>query len=64
MAGVDELKPTRREIPLEVRKLDRSEFDKWCELAGRLEFDEGVDGQAADRKALFAVYDDRWRKDK
>ena len=37
--------------------------EMWEEKAGRLGYDEEMEGEAADRHALFAVYDEQSRRD-
>lgn len=49
-----------RPIPEEARRLSHEEFEKWCEKAGRFE-DDGHEGHVADQRALWMIYDQRWK---
>ena len=41
-------------VPHEVTRLTPEQFERWCELAGKYQYDAGCSQEAADRMA----YDD------
>mgnify|MGYP006434561993 CR=1 FL=1 len=49
-----------RRIPDEARQLGTRDFETWCEKAGRFE-DDGYEGDVADQRALWMIYDQRWK---
>lgn len=62
--GAGKTRPTTRAIPDYARELRLEEFERWCEIAGAIEFDRGAAGETADREAYFRVLDERSREKK